>query len=186
MGWKAVRDHYRVEHIVQITSDGICIGSPYIHNIIVISADRGEITKRYDPARGWSRNENLDRYQTEMDADPFKLAALVATNDQFERSIPVFTYEGGAIIEKQCEELGFPNVTHDGAMQFENTFSPDAGLVREWAIDNAKAGIEWMAESVVEAEDELTRRRDRLEQRRVDLRQLEAIAASPKKDDHHE
>ena len=177
MGWKAVRDHYRVEHIVQVTSAGICIGSPYIHDIIVISAERGEITKRYDPGRGWSRIGNLDRYQAEMDADPFKLAELVAAQDTFERSIPVYTYEGGEIIEKQCEELGWPNVTHDGCIQFENTFSPDSGLVRTWAIDNAKSGIEWMTESVEEAERELAEKRERLAKREADLRQL--LDASP-------
>lgn len=178
MGWKAIRDHYRIGHIVQVTSEGICIGSGYIHDIIVVSLGRGEIVKRYDPGRGWSRNVELDRYQAEMDADPFKLAELVATEDVFERSIAVYTYEGGSIIEKQCEELGWPNITHDGCMQFENTYSPDPGLVRIWAIDNAKAGIKWMREAVEEAERHLAEKRARLAQREADLRQLE-LANSP-------
>jgi len=116
MGWKAVRDHYRIEHQVQVTDKGICIGSPYIHDIIVISLDRGEIVKRYDPGSGWSRNENLDRYQSEMDADPFKLAELVAAEDVFERSLPVYTYEGGDIIEKQCEALGYGPTTSTASL----------------------------------------------------------------------
>ncbi|UXC93147.1 hypothetical protein EGM87_22900 [Sphingobium sp. RSMS] len=173
MGWKAVRDHYRIEHIVQVTSAGICIGSPYVHDIIVISIDRGEIIRRWgEPHRG-----ELARYLEEMDADPFKLAELVAQPDTFERSIPVFTYEGGEIIEKQCEELGYPNVTHDGCIQYENTFSPDAGLVRVWAIDNAKAGIKWMTEAVHEAQRELAQKIDRLNQRQADLAKLTGAAA---------
>lgn len=171
MGWKAVRDHYRIEHIVQVTSAGICIGSPYVHDIIVISTDRGEIIRRWDNARG----DLIGRYLDEMDADPFKLAELVAQPDVFERSIPVFTYDGGEIIEKQCEELGYPHVTHDGCIQYENTFSTDPGLVRTWAIDNAKAGVEWMTETVEEAEKSLAERRARLEKRKADLRQLEAM-----------
>lgn len=177
MGWKAVRDHYRIEHTVQVTSEGICIGSPYIHNIIVISLDRGEVIKRYDPGRGWSRNESLDHYQAEMDAAPFILAALVAAEDAFERSIPVYTYEGGEIVEKRCEELGWPNVTHDGRMQFENTYSPDPGLVRIWAVDDAKAGIAWMQEAVEEAERNLADKMARLAKRKADLKQLEGAAA---------
>jgi hypothetical protein len=170
MGWKAVRDHYRIEHIVQVTDAGICIGSPYIHDIIVISIDRGEITRRWgEPHRG-----SLARYLEEMDADPFKLSELVAQADVFERSIPVFTYEGGDIIEKQCEQLGYPNVTHDGCIQYENTFSPDAGLVRTWAIDNAKAGIELMKESLAEAVQEVEKRKVRLDKRWADLLKLEA------------
>ena len=113
-----------------------------------------------------------------MDADPFKLAELVAAEDIFERSIPVFTYQGGEIVEKQCEELGWPNVTHDGCMQFENTFSPDAGLVRTWAIDNARAGIEWMTAHALEKEAELSEMRERLAQRKSDLGALLGAGAS--------
>ncbi|KQN09848.1 hypothetical protein ASE85_02620 [Sphingobium sp. Leaf26] len=174
MGWKAVRDHYRIEHLVQVTSAGICIGSPYIHNIIVISLDRGEIVRRW----GTPHDGSLGRYLDEMDADPFKLADLVAQADVFERSMSVFTYEGGDIVEKQCEELGYPNVTHDGCMQYENTFSPDAGLVRVWAIDSAKAGIEWMTEAVENAQRDLRERVERLNQRKADLEKLQGEASA--------
>lgn len=168
MGWKAVRDHYRIEHDVQVTSQGICIGSPYIHDIIVISLDRGEIVRRW----GEPHSGKLGRYLQEMDADPSKLAELVAADDVFERSIPFYTYEGADIIEKQCEALGWPNVTHDGCMQFENTFSPDPGLVRTWAIDNAKAGVRWMREAVEDAEKALAEKRERLARREDDLSRL--------------
>lgn len=174
MGWKAVRDHYRIEHIVHVTDAGICIGSPYIPDIIVISVDRGEIVKRYERFGRPSPNDQLVRYQAEMDADPFKLAALVAAEDTFELAIPVFTYEGSKILEKQCEEVGWPNVTHDGLIQYENHFSPDAGLVRIWAIDNTRAGIEWMSVAVAEAEQTLSDLKARLAQREADLVALTA------------
>lgn len=168
MGWKAVRDHYRIEHGVQVTSEGICIGSPYIHNIIVISLDGGKIIRRW----GEPHSGKIARYLKEMDADPDKLAELVAAEDAFERSIPVYTYDGGEIIEKQCEALGWPNVTHDGCLQYENTFSPDPDLVRQWAVKDAKASIEWMREAVQEAEKELASRRTRLSEHEDDLRRL--------------
>lgn len=169
MGWKAVRDHYRIEHAVQVVDGkGICIGSPYVHDIIVISLDRGEITRVWnDDGRG-----ELGRYVREMREDPFKLAELVAAEDVFERSIPVYTYDGGAIVEKQCEELGWPNVTHDGCMQFENTFSPDPGLVRTWAIKSARAGIDWMTDHIRDEEAKLAKMRGRLAQREKDLAAL--------------
>lgn len=176
MGWKSIRDAYRIEHLVHVTEAGICIGSAYIQDLIVISADRGEITKRYDPGAGWSRNANLDRYQAEMDGDPFRLARLAAAVDTFDRSIPVFTYEGGDVIEKRCEELGWPNVTHDGLLQYENTFSPDAGLVRTWAIDGAKASVEHLSEHVAEVERDLARAKARLAKREEDLLKLQGPA----------
>jgi hypothetical protein len=121
MGWKNIKEAYRIEHQVRVTSDGICIGSPYIHDIIVIGLD-GTIKKRYDDGR---INEDLLRYQKEFDAEPEKLRELAIAPDKFTTFIPVYTYDGGEIIQKFCEALGWPNVTHDGDMMYENTFSTD-------------------------------------------------------------
>lgn len=30
MGWKNVKEHYQIGHIVCVTSKGLCIGSPYV------------------------------------------------------------------------------------------------------------------------------------------------------------
>ena len=121
MSWKNVKDHYQVEHSVKITSEGICIGSPYIHNIIVIGLD-GIVKKPYENGR---TNEDLRRIQDAFDADPEKLKELVLSPDTFKKSLTVYTYNGSEIIEKKCEELGWPNITHDGCMMYENTFSAD-------------------------------------------------------------
>ena len=82
MGWKNVKDHYRIGHIVQIKKVGgdhgdvaknaICIGSPYIHDLIVVSLD-GDILKRYSD----HGNDDLTRYMQEMEADPGVLRQLV-------------------------------------------------------------------------------------------------------------
>lgn len=136
MGWKNIKEGFQIEHFVSVTSEGICIGSPYIHNIIVIGQD-GTIKKRYDG----SDNDDLVRYQLEMDADPQKLRRLLWLPATFTNSIPVYTYEGGNIIEKFCEELGWPSVTHDGDMMYENTFSSDRIKVVKWAKRTAQLEI---------------------------------------------
>ncbi|RVQ01985.1 hypothetical protein [Sinorhizobium meliloti] len=133
MGWKNVKEHYRIDHQVEVTEEGICIGSPYVHAIIVISLD-GALIKEADR----TLNEKLMRYQFEMKADPAKLRHLVVSPDTFSASIPVYTYRGAEIIEKRCEELGWPNVTHDGDMMYENTFFAN----REGAVEAAKSNCE--------------------------------------------
>ncbi|MBK3780373.1 hypothetical protein G3A43_08885 [Paraburkholderia aspalathi] len=147
MGWKSLKDHYRItRHIVQVTSEGICIGSSFIHNLIVISAS-GEVVKRYDSRS----NEDLLRYQAEMDADPEKLKQLVGAVDQFERSVVVFTYEGGSILEKHCESLGYPNATHDGELMYESEFSTDRQQVVLRAMRNAESGIRGYTHAINDA-----------------------------------
>lgn len=161
MGWKSIKDHYRIEHIVQVTETGICIGSQLSHALIVIGLD-GAIKKRYEG--GFAANADLKRYQAEMDADPAKLASLVRQQDRFDASIPVYTFEGDQILEKQCEALGYPNVTHDGELMYENTFSTDRQQVVRWALRRAWGSIESRREMLQEAREQLARREALLQQ----------------------
>lgn len=151
MGWKAIKDHYRIGHYVCVTKEGICIGSGYIHDIIIIGLD-GKVKKRYADGR---TNDDLLRYQSEFDANPELLAELVKTPDTFSAAHPVYTYSGGEIVEKFCEEYKWPNVTHDGAVMYKNTFSKDKAEVVGWAKRNAEYGIEGFARRVKEIKEKL-------------------------------
>ena len=146
MGWKTVKETYRIGHYVKVSEGKICIGSPYIHDIIVIGLD-GKIVKGYRDKYG---NEDLKRYQDEFDADPAKLAAAVAATDMFGESETVYTYKGGEIIECKCEEVGWPHVTHEGWMMYENTFSTRKETVVQWAKRDAEAGVPWRQERIKE------------------------------------
>jgi hypothetical protein len=176
MGWKAIKEHYRIGHSVQVVEGkGICIGSPYVHDLMVI-AD-GVLVKWDDPVRGWGRNADLERYRTEMQADPAKLKELAEQPDTFERAIPVYTYQGADIIECACEKLGWPNVTHDGRMMYENTFSTDRAKVIRWAIRNAEAAIENWTEIVDDRQRAADEARQVLAERQDNLVALRGLAA---------
>lgn len=149
MGWKNVKEHYKIVHIVQVNDKGICIGSSYIHDLMVISP-KGELLKR--PSRV---NADLSRYETEMDADPEELAQLVVKPDVFEQFITVYTYDEGKIIAKQCEAPGWPHVTHDGSMMYDNTYSTDKMQVVEWAKQDARAGIKLTQRSLAQRRQEI-------------------------------
>lgn len=169
MGWKAVKEHYRIKHLVQVTEDGICIGSGFIHDIIRISLD-GRVTKR---DRGTS-NDDLVRYQREFDADPELLKRLVEAPDTFSAAIHVFTYKGGQILEKVCEKPGWPNVTHDGLEMYENTFSTDKNQVVAWAKRNADIGIKVQCRNLDELEAKIEDYRGRLATEIANRERLEA------------
>ncbi|MDF2462005.1 MAG: hypothetical protein K0Q43_240 [Ramlibacter sp.] len=181
MGWKSVKDHYRIRHLVSVAPECICIGSGYIHDLIVIGP-QGRITKR-DEGRS---NEDLRRYQAEMDADPQLLARLVGQADVFARAITVYTFEDGRVLEKQCEELGWPNVTHDGCPMYENTFSADRAEVVKWALRDCELAVQFTKESIERGEAEVARWRERLAQHEADLQALRAdkgLEIPPEADD---
>ena len=153
MGWKNFKEGYKIEHQVRVTSEGICIGSSYIPDIIVVGLD-GKIKKRYAD-RG---NEDLCRYMAEIDADPEKLLRLITTPDTFTANVVVYTYEGGNIREALCETPGWPNVTHAGEMMYENSFSTNKADVVRWAKRNCEASIQFMRDDIQRAKDAIAAR----------------------------
>lgn len=169
MGWKNVKDHYRIAHIVRITEEGVCIGSPYIHDLIVIAKD-GLIKKRYQERS----NADLMRYQMEFDADPAKLHELILKPDSFGALTKVYTYDGSEIIEKYCEEVGYPNVTVDGDLMYENTYSDDKNKIISIAKRVAEAATNWATENVKNAEEALRKASEHLIKHQSDLAKLEA------------
>jgi hypothetical protein len=169
MGWKNVKEGYKIAHAVCVTEEGICIGSAYIHDIIVIGQD-GTLKKRYSDRS----NEDLKRYQSEMDSDPVKLAKLVQSKDTFQNDLVVYTYHGGDIIEKRCDALGWPNVTHDGDMMYDNTFSSDKAKVVKWAKENALAGVEIYERRIQDERKNLAELEDGLAKSKKELSKLNA------------
>lgn len=170
MGWRSVKEYYNIEHIVQVRDGIICIGSAYIHDLITISME-GELVKSYRDRS----NDDLARYQKEIDSDLETLRRMVVTPDKFEKSITVWTYDGGEILEKQCEDPTWPNVTHDGEMIYENTFSTDRDEVVKWAKKNARCHLDRCVESLTDAEDRMRDRKRLLEEAKQDLEKLEAL-----------
>lgn len=168
MGWKSIKKYYDINHIVQIRDGNIWIGSPYISNIIVISSD-GVIKKRHTEG-----NENLSVVQAKMDADPVKLRELINTSDNFSKAIIVYTYKGGDILEKYCEALDWPNVTHDGCLMYENTYSQDKQEVIKWARKEAGLGIKLTRRLIREREKELQDLHELLEEEKANLKKLMA------------
>lgn len=175
MGWKNVKEHYRIGHIVQVTEEGICIGSRYISDIIVIGMD-GAIKKRAEE----TVNVHLCRYQMEFDSDPAKLKELIEKTDTFTNSIAVYTYDDGEIIEKQCETPGWPNVTHDGCLMYENTFSTYKQEIVAYAKRNVKAGIELVTDAIEQANQELSIKSVKLGKLNAELAKLESDYPEPK------
>lgn len=171
MGWKNVKEAYRVEHLVCVNDKGICIGSPYIHDIIVIGMD-GVLKKRYS---GNIANLALQRYQREMDDYPEELKRLVLSPDEFHKSITVYTFEDGEIVEKLCEKTGWPNVTHDGMMMYGNQFFTDKADAIEQAKIAADMTISAIEEVVTQMQKDIAERLARLEKIKSNRAKLETM-----------
>lgn len=170
MSWKNIKDHYNIGHIVQIREGRICIGSSYVSDLIRVTFD-GQVSWGN---LGRGSNADLCRYYDEMMADLKKVKKLIETPDSFAISLPVYTYDGGQILEKQCEAYGYPNVTHDGMLMYENTFSADQKQVIAWAKRNAFCGVKNWRRRIAEAGKALEEKRECLARKEADLAALES------------
>lgn len=163
MAHKLIKDHYRITHLVHVRGDHICIGSPYIPDLMAIDRTTGALVKRYSSTDRWSANQDLLRYEREFDADPAKLRELALAPDVFARSIPVYSYdETKGLITDACEDLGWPHVTHTGALQYENTWfaQPTDALLA--GLNNAEAWVRNARTNIADLEQRLSKAKDDL------------------------
>lgn len=165
MGWKRVKEVYGIDHIVKVEGDDLKIGSGYIGDLITVHSD-GCLTVNSIVERG---EGELDRIRREMEADPKRLASLISAPDSFSESLPVWTYEDGRIIELACEEYGWPNVTHDGRLMYENLFFDRRDQAVEAAIRNGEYAVEGWTDSVKRAKKDLETTEAHLERARSNL-----------------
>ena len=145
MGWKKVKEHYGIKHIVQVDSRSeygkvpcIFVSSPYIGDIIVIRISDAKILKRYDGSR--FTNELLFELQPKLDEDEKNgtLKRLIDEQDTFDRLLPVYNIQRRRIVKMYCESYGYPNVTTDGQLMYENTFASQLRAARYYLLHRSK------------------------------------------------
>lgn len=126
MGYKLLRDTYKIEHIVQVCDKKeyggrvICIGDTFVHDLIVITME-GTVVVR----SAVDDEVEFQRYIQEFDADPEKLKRIVQTQDAFDadknKTVYIFDFHTCKIRTEVCQEYGYPNTTNMGELLYDNT-----------------------------------------------------------------
>lgn len=168
MGWKAFKEHFNIEHIVQINEGFVKIGSDYVSELVRISLTSGEVI-RSDIFPSFLNKH----YPNLITADPKEILDLLNAQDQFNVSIPVYSSQGSEIIEKFCEVPGYPNITHDGCLMYDNVFYQDKNKAIEKAKSNALSEISYLEDSIEDYKQQLSAKIDRLLKKQEDLKKLE-------------
>ncbi|MDR1504461.1 MAG: hypothetical protein LBT43_18595 [Prevotella sp.] len=149
MGYKNIKEHYDIKHIVEVCNKRefggpcICIGSPYTHDIIVIRIRDAKVVKQYK--YDWDTNENLARYNEALKADEKNgiLRKLIETPDTFTEALPVFTFKNGVIIREICEKYGWPNTTCLGNKMYDNTYFKTRKEAYAYLLKDTSAGVRY-------------------------------------------
>ena len=151
MGWKNLKEAFDIDrHHVTVEDGNIQIGSGFVHDLVIVDTKTGEVRQNKTFSDFLSK-----AYPALERASQTRLLDLIKTPDTFKASIPVFTFRDGEIIECHCEELGYPNVTHDGQLMYENRFSGDIDQVVAWAKRDLEAWSDMLDRRKQEIETEL-------------------------------
>lgn len=163
MGWKNVKEYFRIAEPVHIVDGRLMIGVA-LKTRRIVEKD-GRFSRRIE-----GDGIAVPAHQVEMEAQPQKVSLLLRADDTFERSITVYTFTDGKIIEKLCENAGWPNVTHDGALMLRERYSTDLNEVVVWA----KADV---ARKIKETKASLKATSDRLRHEENNLLKQEQMLA---------
>lgn len=146
MGWKTFKDLFcGNDYIVSVESGDICIGSSANPTLIRVTPQgemRSALRLRGEKAFYSFLEKNLPALAASSKKE---IAAAIAAEDTFTSNIKVYTYSGSNILEKSCEQLGWPNVTHDGEMMNDDTFSPDRCHIIKLALQESLSWAKHLA-----------------------------------------
>jgi hypothetical protein len=173
MGWKTFKERFGISHIVQVSERGICIGSGYVGDLVTVNVTTGAVSEN-STFEGFLRRE----YPALLDAGKEAILQAIQAEDVFDAGIVVYTFGDGRVIEKVCEQPGWPNVTHDGQLMYENRFSTDKATVVGWALRDAQLGERFARDAVADAEKTLEERRAYLARCEAELAELRAAYPS--------
>ena len=136
----------------------VCIGSAYIHDLI--SVDKKTIKLRYkfgvpDDAELLAIWEKLKEL-----IDSGEMKSIIDENDVIENPIPVFTYDNDfEIVESHTDALGWPNVTYDGKLMYDNMYFADINDARKAALKEARACYSFHSERIIELGEQIEEHR---------------------------
>lgn len=149
MGYKAIKEKFKIEHTVHVDGNDVCIGSAYINDIIRINPE-GKIIK--------GRNENhnnadLKRYLEEMTVAEKTgyLKFLFHKPDTFSELTTVYTTSSCRVIKTACEVYGWPNVTVTGEKMYDNTFFRTYKEARVYLLRDSQLGVKFAYQNVIQA-----------------------------------
>jgi hypothetical protein len=150
MGWKTLKKKFGIDHLIQVEDGHILIGSPYVRDIVTVNMETGNVSESSTFSGFLTKT-----YPELKEATPKEVLAAIKEEDTFEKSLKVYTYDKTGVVEKLCEEMSYPNVTHDGQMIYENTFFADRKDAVKAAQRNIKAEMLYLKGTVNRMKNEI-------------------------------
>lgn len=169
MGIKTIKARYGLgDMLVHKVPTGIAFGTEMAPQVVVVSKE-GKILE----ASKGSIRRFYEQLENSIQNDPEGFVGALEQEEDISHPLPVFTYVDGKVLEKSCEEHGWPNLTTDGELMYENTHFANRQDCLEQAEATLRARVESGIDRVKELSNALSDEETRLQQAWKELSSLE-------------
>lgn len=164
-------------YIVHHTELQICVGSHLCHELLNVEKATMKVKYQLDTfheGRKSLKNEKLLEIWDKLHEliENGQLNEIMDGKDELENPLPVFSVENGEIIESLTDAYGYPNVTDDGILMYDNTHFSTEKQALEYAVEEYSAGVEFLQRRLKEIEQDLTNMKNKLA---MEKRYLESV-----------
>jgi hypothetical protein len=147
-------------YIINNNDDYIAVGSPLCHDLISVNKKTLKLKYALDTwhdGRSSIKHDELlfiwDKLQELINNGQIK--DIIEGHDEIENPLPVFTVRDGKVIKSFTDKYGWPNITIDGDLMYDNTWFKTELEAIEYGIQEYKAGMDTVQRTIDEKRKEL-------------------------------
>lgn len=170
MGWKNFKEHYKVD-FMEVSDGEIHVGVSYVPSMFSVDMKTGAVQQRSSLLSDSALRPLYERLKNEQ----AHLVSVLTRPDSFGDTYPVYTYtKNGEVVERRCEAYGWPNVTTDGELMYENMFFRTRNAALNECISSLSCSLNFLDVAIEEQEKRLQELRERAARTKVALEAAQA------------
>jgi hypothetical protein len=140
--------------------DCICVGGAYCHDVISVNKKTLEVKYILDTShegrKAIKNKDHLFIWDTlHRLIETEEIREIIDGKDVIENPLPVFTVNGGKLVESVTDKYGWPNTDDDGILMYNNTHFPTKKRALKYGIEELSASIEIYDRRIGEHEEEI-------------------------------
>jgi len=148
------------DYILNNQNDYIAVGSSLCHNLISVDKKTLKIKYALDTFNEGKKSIKHPELEFIWDklhelVDSGDIHNIINGNDEIDNPIPIYTIEGGELIETWTDEYGWPNTTIDGTIMYENTHFKTKIEAIDEGIRDYKSRYQYKQEYLKELKEKL-------------------------------
>lgn len=147
-------------YIVHYTDSKICVGGRLCHELLHVEKATFKVRYKLDTFHEGRKSLNNEKLLEIWDKlheliENGQLNDIMDGKDELENPLPVFSVKNGEVIKSLTDAYGYPNITDDGILMYENTHFPTEKQALENAIEEYKAGVRLSQRRIHDIEKDL-------------------------------